>query len=79
MAIWVELYNPLGALPNGSEAVSGRGSGAYGEALAPTNYTLYVPLGPVGSLAVEMNHSGSGQKEEAISIAKAVLAKLAGG
>lgn len=79
MAIWVELYNPLGEIPNGSEAVSGLGDGAWGEALTPTNYTLYAPLGPVGSLAVEVNHAGTGQKDEAITIAKAVLAKLAGG
>ena len=79
MAIWVEVYNALGDPPTGSEAISGLGSGAYGEALAPTNYTLYVGLGPVGELAVEVNHAGAGQKDEAIAIAKAVLAKLASG
>jgi hypothetical protein len=78
IAIWFDLYSPLGEAPAGSEAISGLGSGAYGEKLATTNYTLWVGLGPVGSLAVEVNHDGQGQKDEAISIAKAVLQELGG-
>ena len=75
MAIWVELYNTLGDVPTDGDGLGLR-QPRLRRALTPTNYTLYVALGPVGSLAVEVNHAGTGQKDEAITIAKAILAKL---
>ena len=77
MAIWVEPYIRAGT-PTGSDSghrarQRGLWRGADTDELHPVRRPW-----PIGSLAVEVNHAGTGQKDEAITIAKAILAKLGG-
>ena len=81
MEIELDAFVPLGATPAGAEAISGLGTGAHLEHLTTGNFYLSIGLSPeAGVLHVEVdNQDGKDHKDEAVNVAKAVLAKLGGG
>lgn len=80
MEISLDAFVSLGDRPAGAETVSGLGTGAYLEHLAPGNFYLSIGLSADGGvLHVEVNNQdGKDHKDEAVNVARAVLQKLGG-
>jgi len=79
MAISLASVNPIGDPPADAQVISGVGTGAYLEKLTTGNFSLWVGLTPdAGMLLVEVDNSdGKDHTDEAVNLAKSVLAKLA--
>lgn len=80
MEIELDAFVPLGDTPAGAETISGLGTGAYLEHLTTGNFYLSVGLSADGGvLHSEVdNQDGKDHRDEAVNVAKAVLAKLGG-